>query len=166
MPRLAPVTIPTIALCQPNHCPLLFMKSHALSLFVHIIKSSRRPPLLCVQHHFYPSKQSKQTQAKATWHGSSQDGMVRRLHFTTFTLFTIYLQPSLLLLIIRLPIALLRPSIHRGCIVMWPSIVATMDDLNNRNAGYPPTSRPTPPPSPQLLRPMRWEHEVKNRIGN
>ena len=43
--------------------------------------------------HFCRSKQSKQTQAKATWHGLSQDGMVRRLHFTIFTLLTIYLQP-------------------------------------------------------------------------
>ena len=43
--------------------------------------------------HFCRSKQSKQTQAMATWHGSSQDGMLRRPHFTIFTLFTIYLQP-------------------------------------------------------------------------
>ena len=44
--------------------------------------------------------------------------------------------------------------------------VARRDGCHARTPGHGQESGPIPPPLPPLSQPMRWEHEVKNRMGN
>ena len=83
-----------------------------------------------------PNKANKRTSkgnmawSVARWHGSSTS------FYNIHTINNLFTTLVIIIIIIWLPIALLWPSIHQGCIVIWPSIMATMDDLNNRRAGY------------------------------